>query len=315
MGKVRTLLGDIETEEMEFCLPHEHLLTTPAGHGEKAVGSEGADHGMPSREAAIEICNVFRNAGGKTLVEATPKTWGRDTVGMVAASEQSGVHVIACCGVICEEHGMDPKTSELSINDLVDEMIGDIEEGMDGTTHKAGWIKCGTAYMEVTPNEEKFIRAGARAATKTGVPLHAHTTVGTMGLEIIEILQDEKFDCGRMIISHVDRNPDLWYHREMCSAGVSLIYDGPGKAKYYPDTLRVDLLRQLVADGYEDQLMICNDMGRQSYHAAYGGAPGHSWIMKRFIPRLVEGEGFAPEVVHKFNYENPQRLYTMVDPA
>lgn len=315
MGTVRTILGDIEASEMGFTMPHEHLLTKPQGHGEKATGSTGADHALPDRDKAIQICLDYKNGGGECLVEATPKTWGRDTVGMVAASEKSGIHVLACCGVICEEHGMDPRTSELSINDLVDEMIGDITEGMDGTTHKAGWIKCGTAYMKVTPNEEKFIRAGARAATKTGVPLHAHTSNGTMGVEIIEILQDEKFDLGRMIISHVDRNPDLWYHREMCKAGVSLIYDGPGKAKYYPDTLRVDLLRQLVVDGYEDQLMICNDMGRQSYHEAYGGGPGLSWIKKRFIPRLVEGEGFDPAVVHKFNYENPQRLYTMVDPA
>lgn len=315
MGKVRTILGDIDAEEMGFTMPHEHIRTGPAGGGTKAVGHEGDDHALDDQEKAIEICIAYKQGGGDTLVEATPKTWGRNTLAMVEAAEKSGIHVIACCGVICEEHGMDPRTSDMSINDLVDEMIGDVTEGMDGTTHKAGWIKVGTAYMQVTPNEEKFIRAGCRAATKTGVPLHAHTTNGTMGIEIIEILRDEGFDMARMIIAHVDRNPDLWYHREMLKAGVSLIYDGPGKAKYYPDTIRVDLLRQLVADGFEDQLMICNDFGRKSYHEAYGGGPGLLWIKNRFIPRLVDGEGFDPAVVHKFNYENPQRVYSMIHPA
>lgn len=315
MGRVRTILGDIAAADLGFTMPHEHILTDPQGAGTKAVGAMGADHALNIQEKANEICVEYADAGGGTLVEATPKTWGRNTLGMVEASQKSGVHVIACCGVICEEHGMDPATDHMTVNDIADEMIHDITEGMDGTGHKAGWIKVGTAYMRVTPNEEKFIRAGAIAATKTGVPLHAHTTNGTMGIEITEILQDAGFDMGRMIIAHVDRNPDLWYHRQMLKAGVSLIYDGPGKAKYYPDTIRIDLLRQLVADGYEDKLMICNDMGRRGYHKAYGGGPGLSWIKERFIPRLVDDEGFDAAVVHKFNYENPQRLYSMVDPA
>lgn len=312
MGKVRTILGDIEAAELGFTMPHEHILTDPKGEGSKAIGEEGADHALNVLELSLAMCNEYKAAGGGALVEATPKTWGRNTPGMVKCSQESGVHVIACCGVICEEHGMDPKTSEMTVDQIADEMIHDITVGMDGTSHKAGWIKVGTAYMHITPNEEKYIRAGARAATKTGVPLHAHTTNGTMGIEITEILRDEKFDMERMIIAHVDRNPDVWYHRQMLKTGVYLIYDGPGKAKYYPDSIRIEVLRQLVKDGYEDKLMICNDMGRRSHHKVYGGGPGLPWIKERFLPRLIDDEGFAPQVVHKFMYENPQRIYSMV---
>ena len=315
MGQFRTVLGDLDTEKMGFTMPHEHVLTDPKGGGTKATGEEGADHALNVPEISLAMCVEYKEAGGDTLVEATPKTWGRNTLGMVDISKASGVNLVACCGVICEEHGMDPATTGMSINDIADEMIHDITEGMDGTTSKAGWIKVGTAYMHITENEEKFIRAGARAATKTGVPLHAHTTNGTMGIEITEILQDEGYNMERMIIAHVDRNPDLWYHREMLKTGVYLIYDGPGKAKYYPDTIRIDLLRQLVADGYEDKLMICNDMGRRSHHKVYGGGPGLPWIKERFLPRLINDEGFDEAVVHKFMYENPHRIYTMVDPA
>ena len=58
----------------------------------------------------------------------------------------------------------------------------------------------------------------------------------------------------------MDRNPDYWYHKKMLEKGVYLIYDGPGKAKYYPDSVRVELLKKLVADGYADRLMLSNDM-------------------------------------------------------
>ena len=135
-----------------------------------------------------------------------------------------------------------------------------------------------------------------------------------MGIELCEILKEENFDMDRMIIAHVDLNPDLWYHGQMLGYGVYLIYDGPGKAKYYPDTIRVDLLRQLVDDGYADRLMLSNDMGRRSYHPAYGGGPGLSWIKERFLPRLRD-EGFDENVVKGFMYDNPARIYSMVPPG
>ncbi len=314
MGTIRTILGDIDSADLGFTMPHEHILTKPQGSGVKATGHVGADHALDDLGRSVEMCTQYKEAGGDALVEATPESWGRNTRGMVECSRVSGVHVIACTGVICEEHGMDPETSGKTVNQLADEMVRDVVEGMDGTTHKAGWIKVGTAYMNITANEEKYIRAGALAATRTGVPLHAHTTGGTMGIEICEILKEENFDMDRMIIAHVDRNPDLWYHRQMLGFGVYLIYDGPGKAKYYPDTIRVDLLRQLVNDGYADRLMLCNDMGRRSYHPAYGGGPGLSWIKERFLPRLRD-EGFDENVVNGFMYDNPARIYSMVPPG
>ena len=310
IGKVRSVLGDIEASEMGYTMPHEHLLTGPQGEGTK----NNLDHHLDSVPKAIEMLNDFREVGGGTIVETTPKTWGRNSPGMVEASRASGVHVIACTGYICQEHGMPEDVESLSIDQVAQEMIADVSEGMDGTGARAGWCKAGTAYMHITPNEEKVLRAAARAATATGVPLHTHTTGGTMGIEQAEIVASEGFDMERMIIAHVDRNPDLWYHRKMLDFGVYLIYDGPGKAKYYPDSMRVELLRQLVKDGFGERLMLSNDMGRRSHHKVYGYGPGFNWIKERFIPRLVEDEGFAEEAVHKFMYDNPQRIYAMVAP-
>lgn len=307
MPQIRTVLGDIDASELGFTMAHEHILTHPQGSGSKAeIG-----HHLDSVEKAIEMLEAFKAVGGGCIVETTPESWGRNTPGMVEASQATGVHVIACTGYICQEHGMEPELSDWSIDHIVDRMIKDVSEGMDGTTVKAGWVKAGTAYMHITPNEEKVLRAAVRAANETGVCLHTHTTGGTMGIEQIEVVEDEGFNPERMIIAHVDRNPDLWYHRKMLEKGVYLIYDGPGKAKYYPDSMRVDLLRQLVADGFEDKLMLSNDMGRRSHHKVYGYGPGFTWIKERFLPRLLE-EGFSQETLDKFMIENPARIYGMV---
>ena len=309
MGEVRTVLGDIAASEMGYTMPHEHLFTQPQGHGSKVE----PDHTLDDYGKAVEMLREYRAIGGGTIVEATPRTWGRNAPAMARASAESAVHVIACTGYICQEHGMGPEVDEQSVPQIADEMRHDILVGMDGTTSRAGWVKAGSAYMHITPNEEKVIRAGVRAAMSTGVCLHTHTTNGTMGIEQLEIAMDEGMDPARMIVAHVDRNPDLWYHRKMLATGASLIYDGPGKAKYYADSVRVDLLRQLVEDGYENQLMLCNDMGRRSHHTVWGYGPGWQWIKQRFLPRLLE-EGFPQPVLDKFMIHNPARMYTMTGP-
>lgn len=307
VGKVRTVLGDIDPEQMGYTLSHEHILTHPQGGGEK----DNSDHVLDSFSKALEMLNIFKASGGGTVVEATPETWGRDVPGMYLASKTTGVHVIACTGYMNQDSGMTEREDHLSIDDIAEVEHKDVTEGMDGTFVKAGWIKCGTSYCHITPNEEKAIRAGARVAKETGVVLHSHTSTGTMGLEILDILKEENFDPSRMILAHIDRFPDLWYHRRLLETGCNLIYDGPGKAKYYPDQLRVDLLKQLVADGFEDQIMLSNDMGRRSHHTVYGGGPGFTFIKEKFIPRLLD-EGLSQEVVDKFMYKNPQRVYAMI---
>ena len=306
MPKIRTVLGDIDSGELGFTMAHEHILTHPRGSGSKAESG----HHLDSVEKAVQMLKEFKAVGGGGVVEATPRSWGRNARGMVEASRKSGVHVIACTGYICQEHGMESEVSEWSVNTIADRMIADITEGMDGSAAKAGWVKAGTAYMHITPNEEKVLRAAVRAAKETGVCLHTHTTGGTMGIEQTEAARSEGLNMERMIIAHVDRNPDLWYHRKMLAEGVYLIYDGPGKAKYYPDSVRVELLRRLVADGYEKKIMLSNDMGRRSHHSVYGYGPGFNWIKERFLPRLLE-EGFSQDTLDNFMIHNPAVVYAM----
>lgn len=307
VGKVRTVLGDIDPKEMGYTLAHEHILTHPQGGGEK----DEQDHFLDDYSKAVEMCEAFKSNGGGTLIEATPKTWGRDVPGMAQVSRDTGVHVVACTGWMNQGSGMTSWEDTLSVQDMYDISYKEATEGMDDTKILPGWVKCGASYNHITPNEEKAIRSGANVAKETGLVFHSHTSTGTMGMEILDLVAEEGLELDRMILAHIDRFPDLWYHRKLLERGAYLIYDGPGKAKYYPDQLRVDLLKQLVADGFEDQIMLSNDMGRRSHHLVYGGGPGFNFIKDKFIPRLIE-EGLSEEVVHKFMYENPAKAYTMV---
>lgn len=307
MEKVRTILGDIDPSLMGFTLPHEHLITRPI---DAILKTADEILMMDNVDAAVQILKDFKAAGGQTMGELTPKCHGRNVPGMVRAACEVGCHVIATTGYIAQKFGFPSKIDAMSANMVADEMIKDVTEGMDGTTHKAGMIKAGTSYMRITSAEEKALRGGARASIQTGVPLHTHTDQGTMGLEQIEIALEEGLDPTHMIIAHVDRNLDLWYHRQLLKHGVYVIYDGPGKVKYYPDSARIEVLCQLVADGFGKQIMLSNDIGKRSYHAAYGGGPGHKWIIQKFLPRLLD-EGFSQEQIDDFMIHNPANAYTI----
>ena len=182
-------------------------------------------------------------------------------------------------------------------------------------------VACGDTASDNTDNsntdanteqtgEIKGLKAAARAALATGAAVHTHTDGGSFALEQLEIVLNEGLPGSQFGVAHIDRNPDFWLHKKIAESGAYLIYDGPGKVKYYPDSVRVDLLRRLVDAGFENQIMLSNDMGKKSHHQSYGYGPGWGFIKQKFIPRLLD-EGFSEEVVHKFMYENPARFYAL----
>ena len=63
-------------------------------------------------------------------------------------------------------------------------------------------------------------------------------------------------------------------------------------------------------DGFEDQIMLSNDMGKRSHHTVYGYGPGWQYIKEKALPRMLE-EGFRKETLDKFMIENPARFYRM----
>lgn len=308
MSTVRTVTGDIDSKEMGFTMAHEHVFMDLTGHG-----NADNEWSLYRWKEQLEAAQIYAADGGGTLIDANPRTHdGRDVARMKVLSEQTGVKVVACTGFVKDTPGF-TNCQDLvnkSEDEIYEDYVREITEGIDGTDIKAGWVKGASMYMYISPMQLKCMRAGARAARDTGVPMHTHTEIGTYGLEQVEIIKSVGLDTEQFCCAHLDRNPDYWYHKKILDQGCYIIYDGPGKAKYYPDSVRVDLLKRLCADGYGDKIMLCNDMGKKSHHTVYGYGPGWCWIKDKFIPRLLD-EGFSEEQCHKFMYDNPQRFYSI----
>jgi phosphotriesterase-related protein len=230
---------------------------------------------------------------------------------MKEVSIVTGVNIIACTGSMTEEE-YPPKYDTMDTDELAAFLANEVEVGMDGSTIKAGWLKAGASYMCLTEKEEKVLRACCRASKQTGAPVHVHTSTGTAWDLMLEVVADEGLPFEQFCIAHIDRNPDYWVHKQIVKTGAYIIYDGPGKAKYYPDSMRIDILRKLVEDGYGHQIMLSNDTGKREYHKAYGGAvgTGYNYIHDKFLPRLLD-EGFSQETIDDFMIKNPAAFYSL----
>ena len=299
MKCARTVTGDIKAENMGFTYPHEHLHAVPP------LQQKDRDLELSDYAKSVEELLNFKSVGGCTLVEASTLDYGRDLNLLKKMSLESGVHIIGTTGF--NKHIYYPSwVAEKSVEDIADLLTSDVTTGGDGGDVKAGFIKIGTYYNMIHPLEKKTTVAAAIAQKKCGAPIWGHTEAGTMGMEILDILEEESVDLTTVALGHLDRNADEYYLLKLAERGIYIQFDGPGKVKYYPDSTRVALIKSLISHGHIDQMLISGDMGRASYLEAYGGGPGFRFIKTKFIARLLD-EGVSEKDIHHIFYENPQR--------
>lgn len=299
MTRIRTVLGDIGTDGLGLVYSHEHLITYPP-----AVQKD-RDLELSSYECSLRELVIFKESGGTLLVEATTLDYGRNPSAMARMSHEAGVPVVAVSGF--NKAAYFPLWVETTpLNAIADKLVRDVMEGMDGGPHKAGHLKSGGSYNFLHPLEEKTTRALARAHKETGAPIWLHTEAGTMGLEMLDILQDEGVKLEHVVVGHSDRNPDPFYHAAIANRGATVQFDGVSKVKYHPDSTRIACIKALLDAGHADRLMISGDMGRASYLAGYGGGPGFAFIATKFIPRMRE-EGIDDMAIDTIFKKNPVR--------
>jgi predicted metal-dependent phosphotriesterase family hydrolase len=290
-GIIRTVRGDIAPEELGPCDAHEHLfLVTPA-----QPGDEYTDVAKATEEA-----QTLRAAGAGALVDWTPIGLGRDLDGLRAVSEAADLHIVAATGLHREAHytADDPIRQERK-DALAERFVADLE--------RCGIIKLGASYHSLTAFEAKAFEAAAAAHASLPAPVCVHTEHGTMGLGIVQRLEELGVRPEHVILAHVDRNPDAGEHAETAATGAWLQLDGPGRTKYWPDSTILALIADLAERGFADRLLLGGDTGRRSMFRAYGGGPGLDYVFARFKPRLERELG--TDLSERIFVANPARAF------
>ena len=312
---IRTILGDIAPEKLGATNMHDHLIRE-AGTVEVL---HDKDFLMDDADKAAQELADFRDHGGGGFLDAQPIGCGRNIEKyLYIAGKVPEVPIIATTGFHKSEFYLPTHwVFDYSINEMVDLVLAEVYEGLEINEYsgpnikrskaKAGVLKCASSYQLVTKTEEKMIRAVSRAQKKCGLAIITHTQQGTMGQAQVDLFKSEGLDMQRVVIGHIDRNPDAFMLLELAAQGVNLEFDTPGRVKYQTEEQTVRCLRALVDGGYAKQVVFAGDNGRRSYLKSYGGGPGYAYIWEFFIPRLRR-EGFSEDVIHQILVENPRRI-------
>jgi phosphotriesterase-related protein len=305
-GTVHTVLGEIAPSELGVTYAHEHLLTQPGEH--LLNGSD--DTILDSLDNSAAEMELFKQAGGRAIVELSCSEYGRDAGGLAELSRRTGVHVIAATGHIMEGYWRGVlDLSDRTIASLVDEMVHDLTEGFpEAPGVKAGVIKVGTSKAAVHPDEEKMLRAAAIVQRDLGVPITTHTTAGNIPLEQVRIFEEAGADLEHVCIGHQDRRLVWDDHLAVVKSGCRIGYDCISKEHYEPEAKRIAFAKRMVEEGYGDHVVLSGDIARKSYLTSYGGGPGFTYILWRFVPWLWQ-EGVSHEATDRMLIDNPANLF------
>lgn len=327
MSFVRTLLGDIKPEEMGFTLAHEHIVCRPPHW----VWKNETDLLLDDPEKSMLDVQDYKNAGGKTIVDATAIDYGRDVKAVAEISKKTGINIIGTAGFnksFLWDAPLDQRLSTLiggynnfrswikntSVEKLADFVKSEIENGLEGTNYRAGQVKFGTGYNMISPLEIKTIEVASAVHLETGAPIHAHTEAGTLALKQIEILKSCGVNPQNVSIGHMDRNLDLWYHRKIAETGAFLSFDGIGKIKYHPESEVIDHIITLIKDGFQKQILISGDTARRSYYRHYCYGLGLDYSIVGWIPQFKEMATEAgldvDSILYDFFVRNPAECMT-----
>jgi predicted metal-dependent phosphotriesterase family hydrolase len=255
----------------------------------------------------VQEMRDFQAVGGKSIVDLTCRNMGGDVRALKRISETTGVNIVAACGWYRESY-MEPAIYHRPTNELAEELIHDIEHGLDGTDIRPGIIgEIGTEYNHphFSAKEERCLRAIAKAQRRSGLAITTHMPMA-IGFELLDILAEYDVPPERVIIGHCETKRYLDYHVALIKRGAylefdNMVYDGP---QYVPEL--VAYVAELVRQGFADHILLSHDICWRTRLKHFGGN-GLDYLGVHFIPMLKDA-GVDDEAIHTMTVENPRRV-------
>jgi phosphotriesterase-related protein len=340
-GRVQTVLGLVTPSDLGMVLMHEHLFCdqfcdiwplpaelslrakweqpiTLANRYDVLVNGGHYRHNMivDSIEEAIEEMQLFRVAGGSTLVDVTPLPAGRDLGALREVARATNMHVVAGGGWLTHPFHSEHVRSA-SAEQLRDDLVVEVLSGVDGV--RIGIIGEIGLSWPLHPDEEKMLRGALLAHLETGVAVTVHLgRHPDAPWDAIRIVEEAGVDPSAVILGHIDRTvSDRKELRRVAASGCYVELDLFGKEDSHGwppptwpnDATRLDHVRWLFEDGYGERVLISHDSGPRVRRARFGG-PGIHHIPRRVVP-LMRSKGFSDDEISQILVLNPAAVLTI----
>lgn len=347
MASLNTVLGPIDASQIGHTMSHVHLTIDlmcwhlPPESGPMRGLSEAKitmhNLGEVRRNAmrvkdnlvqddldlAIREAAQYRFGGGATVINCDLPGIGRDIHALQKIARATGINIVASTGWYVQA-SHPPEVASKSVEQLTEIMFKEITEGIGKTGVKAGNIGeialSGRTREPFQPNEEKVLRAAARAQKATGVSLTIHPNFpGNHWDTYIDVLEKEGADLNRCYMSHLGLYPNPEVSRHILKRGVGFVsFDQLGHEElfgnpaapalgYSTDKEEVRCVIELLNAGFEDRILLSAEVAMKTCYKEYGGW-GYSHIHENIIPWL-KSLGATAAQVESIMAGNPRRLH------
>ncbi len=343
-GQIQTVLGPIFPSDLGPTTTHEHLyidfsfMLRPAqdspsqemecaplaldnlGWIRRNYYSNLPNLQLMDLDTTIHEVELFRQAGGGAIVDATTIGIGRNPDSLVKISRETGVHIVMGAGYYVG--AVHPKNMlERSTEDIALQITSEITEGIGSTGVKAGIIGEIGCTWPLTATEKKSLTASALAQRETGAAILTHPgRHPDAPEEILDLLANADAALSRVIIGHLDRTVfEFDALLKIAKSGCYLEWDLFGnEGSHYPlaeidmpsDAQRIKLIKGVADAGYSDRIVIGQDICTKHRLVKYGGH-GYGHIFENVVPKMRR-RGFSEDLMRAITLDNPANILTLV---
>lgn len=313
MAKVNTVLGEIDSSDLGFTLIHEHLRTRSEALAFQFPRLYDEEHEF---QMAYEQVTAAKARGVKTICDPTVYGLGRDILFIERVAVATGVQIVAATGVFTF-HYLPTRFQAEDADYMAEQFVKDIEEGVQNTSIKAGFLKCATDAQGLTPDVEKVLRAIARAHHQTGVPIMTHSNpANESGLLQLDIFEEEGVDPKYVLIGHCGDTDNIDYIVKILERGAYVGLDRYGLTRLLSTEKRNEVVLELVKRGYEDRIFLSQDYccttdryKPESLKKAIYPKWSMTYLLDEIIPTLKR-EGISEEQIHTIMVKNAANWFS-----
>lgn len=303
MPHLITTLGALEEKDLGVILPHEHVFVDLRTWDQPGYAEGKAEDVLALMGPEIHKAQA---AGVTALVECSTTGVGRRVDILKFISHATHFPILAPTGVY-REPWIPPWVHEAGEDQLRAWMQQELEEEIESTGVRAGWIKLSAGDDGITYTEAKTLRAAAQAGAATNAVIGSHTIRGRVVRDQLDIIEQAGYFPQRFIWIHTQAEPDFALHLEMARRGAWLEYDSLGNPD--EDPRFITWIQALIEAGLEDQLLLSHDRGWYDPAKPGGGTPQpFTYLTEAFLPKL-RAAGVSEAIIHKLTCTNPFRAF------
>ena len=314
MSTVMTVTGPLPSDQLGFTLIHEHVFL------DLTRDLFGRNSMLNDPELAYMELMRYKNAGGVTVVDQT--TGGlrghdhdilpeKHAIAVRRMAERTGLNIVLGAGWYREPY-YEQRLYRMKTDQIAEELVKDITVGIDGTDVRAGLLgEIGAHYTWLSPVEERVLRAVARAHKSTGLTVATHASNWSVGLDQLDILEEEGVDPRRVVIGHCQSHPHHDYHAEIARRGAFVSFDRMGTTKTYEHDTAVQHIRQMIDAGLARHVLVSQDVCFREDYVAYGGN-GYDYVPGA-LRGVLSDLGMTDQQFHEITVDNPRCALTGED--